>query len=106
MLKFSRLLVLVLGFYSVIPVIHAQDTQQTEQQVQEREARIQERAARREERRRQIDSLTDEQRQALRERQRIREARGAGQRGQRPPRAHSSRTPSQQAAEAENGNSL
>ena len=101
MLKFSRLLVLVLGFCSVIPAVYAQETEQTEQQVQEREARIQERAARREERRRQLDSLTDEQRQALRERQRIRAARGAGQRGQRPQRRRPPTTPSQQATEAE-----
>lgn len=83
MLRLSRLLFIVLGFFLVAPAIYAQEDEDGEglaaDQAQQREAR-------REERRRQIDSLTDEQRQALRERQRIRQGRAAGQRGQRPQR--------------------
>jgi len=102
MLRLSCLVLIVLGFYGIQPAAYAQDVedtqaleqQQGQRQAQDRRARIEElrqldpeeRQARRAERQRQIDSLTDEQRQALRERRRLREAAGSGQRGQRPSR--------------------
>ena len=97
MLRLSRLVVMVVGFFLVAPALYAQDDEDAEgikaEQAQQREAR-------RAERQRQIDSLSDEQRQALRERQRIRAARGGGQRGQRPLRRPPSGPP-QGSAESE-----
>lgn len=101
MSRLSRGILLLLGFVLLQSPAYAQDAAQTEQQAQERKERMQQREARREERQRQIDSLSDEQRQALRERQRIRQARGAGQRGQRPLRRPPSGNSSQSTAESE-----
>ncbi|MDA0279603.1 MAG: hypothetical protein O3C29_04065 [Proteobacteria bacterium] len=99
MQRLSRLLFMVLGFFLVAPALYAQDDEDPEgpevEQSQEREAR-------RAERQRQIGSLSDEQRQALRERRRIREGSGAGQRGQRPPRRRPPASPPAGSAELEN----
>jgi hypothetical protein len=81
--RFSRLVFILLGSYWTMPTLYAQDAEDPEGQAVEQE---QERATRRVERQRQIDSLSDEQRQALRERKRIHQGRGPGQRGQRPQR--------------------
>jgi len=79
----------------VSTAVSAQDDQEaTDAQAEQRRARIEElhqltqeeREQRRVERQRQIDSLTDEQRQALRERRRLREAQSTRRQGQRPPR--------------------
>lgn len=118
MLRLARLKFIVLGFLLIAPALYAQEAEdsagleveKSEQQAQDRRARIaelrqpskQEREARRTERQRQIDSLSDEQRQAIRERQRIRETRGAGQRGQRQLRRRPPASPPQDSEEAEN----
>lgn len=95
-------MLLLLSTLLVQPAVCAQETDQEGQQEQLREERKQQREARREERQRQIDSLTDEQRQALRERQRIRAARGAAQRGQRVQRRRPPINSSAPTAESEN----
>jgi hypothetical protein len=81
------------------PALYAQDHEDSEgpevEQSQEREAR-------RAERQRQTGSLSDEQRQALRERRRLREGSAAGQRGQRSQRRRPSASPPGGSAESEN----
>lgn len=115
MLRLARLKFIVLGFLLIVPTLYGQEAEdaegfkvdQSEPQAQSRRARIaelrqlskQEREARRTERQRQIDSLSDEQRQAIRERQRIRETRGAGQRGQHQLRRRPPTNPPQDADE-------
>ena len=98
MLRLSRLVLIMLGFFLIAPAVYGQDAEDAEGldvgQAQQREAR-------REERQRQIESLSDEQRQALRERKRIRQARGTGQRGQRPERRRPPTSPPQVSEEAE-----
>ena len=81
MLRISRLLLLVLTCFLVVPAVYAQDA---EDSVELKSERAQQREARREARQRHIESLSEEQRQALRERKRIRHMKGAGQRGHRP----------------------
>ncbi|PCI74971.1 MAG: hypothetical protein COB20_13910, partial [SAR86 cluster bacterium] len=83
MLRLSRLVFIMLGFILIAPAAYAQDAEDSRELEGEK---AQEREARREERRRQIDSLSDEQRQALRERRGNREARRAGQGSKRPQR--------------------
>lgn len=99
MLKFSRLVFIVLGFFLFAPAGYTQDAEDAEGAAAEQ---AQQREARRAERQRQIGSLSDEQRQALRERQRIRQARGVGQRGQRPQRRRPPISAPQGSDESEN----
>ena len=83
MQRLSRLVIMVLACFLIAPAAYTQDAADSEELKSEQ---AQQREARREERQRHIDSLSDEQRQALRERKRIRQERGAGKRGHRPPR--------------------
>ncbi|GJM14127.1 MAG: hypothetical protein DHS20C12_25300 [Pseudohongiella sp.] len=113
MFRLVKFLLAIMGFFLISPAAHPQEVELSEQEAQDRRARIEElrqlsqaeREARRVERQRQIDSLTDEQRAALKERQRIRQARGAGQRGQRPPRRRPPANSSQGAADGEDSDS-
>jgi hypothetical protein len=99
MLRLSRLVFIVLGFFLIAPALYAQDDEDSEALAA---AQAQEREARRTERQRQIDSLSDEQRQALRERRRIHEGSRAGQRGQRPQRRRAPTSPSGGSGESQN----
>tara|TARA_B110000858_G_scaffold175732_1_gene209326 strand:- start:10741 stop:11025 length:285 start_codon:yes stop_codon:yes gene_type:complete len=87
---------MVLACFLIAPAAYTQDAEDSEGVKNER---AQQREARREERQRQIDSLSDEQRQALRERKHIRQARGAGQRSQRPQRRRPQASPPDSSAE-------
>ena len=99
--RFSRLVFILLGSYWTMPMLYAEDTEDPVGQAVE-QTQEQERATRRAERRHQIDSLSDEQRQALRERKRIRQGRGPGQRGQHPQRRRPPPSPPQVPEESEN----
>jgi len=72
---------MMFGIFLLQPVVHAQDVEDSEG-LEVEQTQQQDREARRTARRQQLESLSDEQRQALRERRRIRESSGVGQRGQ------------------------
>jgi len=101
MSRFSGLVFILLGSYWTAPALYAQDAEESEGQAVE-QTQEQKRATRRAARQQQIDSLSDEQRQALRERKHIREGRGPRQRGQRPQRRRPPTSPPPVSEESEN----
>lgn len=91
---------MMLGFFLIAPALYAQEAEDSAEPEVRAGQQAQQREARRLERQRQIGSLSDEQRQALRDRKRIRQAKGAGQGSQRPQRRRPQAGPSRGSAES------